>query len=109
VSARKTAAFLADVEQQFEWYAHNATWEVAERYLDAVESTCLLVELHPGIGPLTGFAHPRLRDWRFFVVLAPFRKHILFYEPIGGDVIFRRAMHGHRDFARRLLDPPANP
>jgi plasmid stabilization system protein ParE len=109
VSVRKAAAFLADLEQQFERHARHATWEVAERYLDAVESTCRLVELHPEIGPLASFAHPRLSGWSIFAVLAPFRKHVPFYELAGNDVVFRRAMHGHRDLARRLLEPPANP
>jgi plasmid stabilization system protein ParE len=38
-------------------------------------------------------------------VFPPFRKHVLFYEVAGGDVVMRRAMHGQRDLPRRLLDP----
>jgi hypothetical protein len=39
-------------------------------------------------------------------VFRPFQKHILFYETDGGDVVLRRAMQGHRDLPRRLVEPP---
>ncbi len=106
MSVRKSDDFIADVERQFEWYAVNAGGKVAERYLEAVEATCRLLEQHPQLGPSGGFTHPRLRDWRFFVVFRPFNKHVLFYEVTGDDVVMRRAMHGHRDLPRRLLEPP---
>ena len=108
MSVRKSDDFLEDVERQFEWYAVNAGWEVAEQYLSSVEGTCRLLELHPQLGPPGGFAHPRLREWRFFLVFRPFNKHVLFYEVTGGDAVMRRAMHGYRDFPRRLLEPPGS-
>ena len=80
MSVRKSDDFIADIERQFEWYALKAGWDIAERYLDSVEATCRLLEQHPQLGPCGGFTHPRLRDWRFFVVFRPFKKHILFYE-----------------------------
>jgi plasmid stabilization system protein ParE len=43
MNVRRTDAFIADVERQFEWYSANAGWEVADRYLDAVEATCRLL------------------------------------------------------------------
>ncbi len=104
MSVRKSDDFIADVERQVEWYAVNAGWNVAERYLAAVEATCRLLGQHPQLGPRGGFAHPRLRNWRWFVVFRPFKKHVLFYETLGDDVVLRRAMHGHRDLPGRLLD-----
>jgi plasmid stabilization system protein ParE len=106
MNVRKSDDFIADVERQFEWYVNNAGWAVADRYLDAVEATCRLLEQHPLLGPRGGFTHPRLREWRFFLVFRPFKKHILFYEVAGDDVLMRRAMHGHRDLPKRLLEPP---
>ena len=50
MSAHKSDDFVADVERQFEWYAINAGWEMAEHYLDAVEATCHLLEQHPKLG-----------------------------------------------------------
>ena len=36
MNVRKTDAFIADVERQFEWYVVNGGWDVAYGYLDAV-------------------------------------------------------------------------
>ena len=47
MSLRKSGDFIADVERQFERYAVNASWEVAERYAAAVEATCRLLGQHP--------------------------------------------------------------
>jgi len=107
MSVRKSDDFISDVERQFEWYAVNAGWEIAEPYLDAVEATCQLLGRHPLLGPCVGLTHTRLREWKFIVLFRPFQKHILFYEMNGDDVMMRRAMHGHRDLPRRLLEPPA--
>jgi plasmid stabilization system protein ParE len=106
MSIRKSDDFIADVEHQFEWYAANAGWEIAEHYLNAVEAACGLLEQHPKLGPRAGLTHPRLRDWRFIVISRPFQKHVLFYETATGDVLLRRAMHGHRDLPQKLLEPP---
>ena len=96
----KSCVFIADVERQFEWYAINAGWDVADRYLDAVEASILLIGQHPQIGARGGFVHARLRDWRFLIVFRPFNRHLLFYELIEGGVVMRRAMHGHRNLQR---------
>ena len=52
MSLRKSDDFIADVERQFQWYVVNASWEIADRYLDAVEATCQLLGQHPQLGPL---------------------------------------------------------
>jgi plasmid stabilization system protein ParE len=106
MNVRKTDYFMADVERQFEWYAANAGEAVAERYLTAVEASCGLLRQHPYLGARGGFIHPRLRDWRFFIVFRPFNKHILFYEVMAGELVLRRAAHGHRDLPHRLVEPP---
>ena len=106
MSLLKSDDFISDVERQYEWYAAKAGREIADSYLDAVEANCHLLAQHPLLGPLAGLTHPRLRDWRFKVMSRPFKKHILFYETTGDDVVMRRAMHGHRNFPRRLLEPP---
>ena len=106
MSVFKSEDFISDVEQQFQWYVIQAGWDIAGRYLTAVEAAGELLGQHPQLGPRAGFSNPRLRDWRFIVVFRPFQKHILFYETRGGDVLLRRAMHGRRDLPRRLLEPP---
>ena len=58
MNVRKTDDFIADIERQFEWYAVNAGWEVADRYLVAVEATCRLLGQRPHLGPRGGLTHP---------------------------------------------------
>jgi len=43
MNVRKTDDFIADIERQYEWYAVNAGWDVADRYLATVETTCRLL------------------------------------------------------------------
>jgi plasmid stabilization system protein ParE len=105
MNVRKTDDFITDVERQFDWYLANAGGELADRYLDVVEATCRLLSQHPNLGPRGGFTHPRLREWRFFLVFRPFNQHILFYEVANGILVMRRTMSGQRDLPRRLLEP----
>ncbi|HEY3913906.1 MAG TPA: type II toxin-antitoxin system RelE/ParE family toxin [Verrucomicrobiae bacterium] len=106
MNVRKTDAFLADLGRQYEWYVSQAGWEIADRYLNAVEAVCHLLSQHPTLGPLTQFSHPKLRTWRFLPALRPFGGHILFFEVLDGEVVLRRIMHGKRDLAHRLVEPP---
>lgn len=107
MSLKKSDDFVADVERQFELYAQEAGWEIAEAYLNAVQVACRLLEKHPKIGPVSRFTHRRLRHWRFFVLFRPFNKHLVFYEAVGENVVMRRAMHGRRNLPHRLMEPPS--
>ena len=82
----------------------NAGWQVADRYLVAIEATCALIGTHPLLGPQAGFKHPRLSVWRFFVVLKPFHRHVVFFEVAADGVEIRRVRQGHRDLPRRLQE-----
>ena len=106
MNVRKTDVFIADVERQFDWYAVNASWQIAEHYLAAIEASCAFVGHYPSLGSRGGLAHWRLREWRFAMVFRPFQKHLLFYEVTLDYVVMRRASHGHRNLPRTLLDPP---
>jgi plasmid stabilization system protein ParE len=104
MNVRKTDEFILDIERQYEWYSSHAGWSVADRYLSAVEATCTLLGHQPLLGPVVAFKHPRLSGWRFFVVLRPFHRHILFYELVSDALVMRRAMHGHRNLQLRLTE-----
>jgi plasmid stabilization system protein ParE len=106
MSLRKSDDFIADAEIQFEWYLTEVGQSVAERHLDSLEAACGLIGRYPQLGPKAGLKHPRLREWRFFVLFRPFNKHVLFYEIADDDVLMRRVMHGYREFPRRLIEPP---
>ena len=41
-----------------------------------------------------------------FSRVSPVQETCFFYEIVAGEVVIRRAMHGHRDLPRRLLEPP---
>jgi len=103
MSILKSDEFISDVESQFEWYAIHADLNIADRYLQAIASTCGLLDRHPLIGPSTSFSHPILQKWRFIVVFRPFQKHVIFYETEGGNLVLRRAMHGHRNLPKDLI------
>ena len=99
----KADEFLADVERQFEWYTRHASFDIAERYLKTVEASCQLLRNYPDMGPLGGFTSGRLTGWRYFVLSRPFSKHLLFYVVESDRLVMRRALHGHRDLPRHLL------
>src|SRR5687768_10207288 len=94
MSLRKSDEFIADAEIQFEWYLAKAGRAVADRYLDSLEAACELIGRYPQLEPNAGLTHPRLREWRFFLIFRPFNKHIVFYEIAGNDVLVRRVMQG---------------
>ena len=50
VIVRKTDVFIADVERQFDWDAVNASWQVAELYLAAIDASCAFVGHYPSLG-----------------------------------------------------------
>jgi len=103
MNVRKSDAFIADVELQYQWYAEQAGWDVADKYLAAA---CALLARRPLLGPSALLTDPRLAGWRFFVVFRPFDRHLLFYEIAADEVVLRRAMHGQRHLPKRLLEPP---
>jgi plasmid stabilization system protein ParE len=72
MTVRKSDDFIADVERQFEWYAVNASWDVADQYLTAVEATCRLLGQHTRLGPPGGFYHTRHRERHIIVVVNTF-------------------------------------
>jgi hypothetical protein len=43
MKVRKTDAFLADIERQYEWYVLEAGWEVADRYLNTANHNAAVV------------------------------------------------------------------
>jgi plasmid stabilization system protein ParE len=102
----KTQVYLDDIQQQHEWYASKAGWDIAERYLEALQRMDVLLLSQPFIGPVATFKHPKLKTFRFFLLSRPFHAHLVFYTVMDDDVTLRRTMHGSRDLARRLLQPP---
>jgi plasmid stabilization system protein ParE len=98
--------FPADLVKYSRWYAAERDDALAEAYLDAVNATVELLARNPGIGKRCSFKQRALAELRFFPVLKPFNRHVLFYRFSSTVFVAFRAMHGMRDLQRRLIEPP---
>jgi plasmid stabilization system protein ParE len=103
---RRNPTFTSDAQNQFDWYWEKAGEAVAWRFGAAVEETILALARQPELGARRRFKHPRLIGLRSFRVQSPFGRILLFYRVNETELEFWRLMHGARDLARRLLEPP---
>jgi plasmid stabilization system protein ParE len=92
-----------DMTLQHQWYLENASVEVAERYLMAVDQTIQRLAVHPELGLSCHFQSMELARIRSLQAARPFDKHLVFYQ-IGEQLSIERIMHGSRDLPRRLLE-----
>lgn len=105
---RRSDAFTADFDLQYRWYLKEAGERIAGRYLAAVEKSLRMIGANPRVGRLRKFHSPVLREIRSLRVMPPFGAHLVFYRQVDDGVFVERVMHGARDMARRLLQPPGN-
>ena len=98
VSRRKA---LADVEEQAVWIADDDPG-VAERFVVAVEKTLRLLEQMPMAGASLRTSIPSLQGIRKMRV-AGFPRHLVFYRPFEGGVIFIRLLHSSREMPKAIL------
>jgi plasmid stabilization system protein ParE len=103
---RRSDWFIGDLEHYAAWYQDEASWEVAERYLRAINTTLARFSEMPGLGRPARFSNPILRDIRCFPVERPFEKHLVFYRHDESTLYVERAVHGARDLLRRLAQSP---
>lgn len=103
---RRSDWFIGDLEHYAAWYQGQANWQVADRYLHAVSATLTRLAEMPGLGHPVRFSNPLLRDLRCIAVERPFEKHLIFYRYDESTLYVERAVHGSRDFPRRLIQPP---
>jgi plasmid stabilization system protein ParE len=106
LAIRKSPEFIADFDLQFRWYAYEAEWNVAMRFLRAVDETLELLAFQPKPGRARKFSYRRLRGLRSFRVSPPFNKHLIFYRHDSTNLNAERVVHGARDLSRRLVQPP---
>jgi plasmid stabilization system protein ParE len=105
---QKAPDFIGDFDRQFRWYALEAEWAVAMRFLTAMNDTLDLLAFQPSLGRVRRFRDERLRGLRSFRVNSPFNKHLLFYRYNATTLVVERSVHGARDLPRRLLQPPGD-
>jgi toxin ParE1/3/4 len=104
--SKRSDWFVGDLEHYAAWYQSEANWEVAERYLHAVNATIARLADMLGMGRLARFSSPILRNLRYFPVERPFDKHMIFYRHDRAALYLERVIHGTRDLPRRLTERP---
>ena len=98
--------FWADLLKQVDWYRDHAASAIAERYVDAVETTLQELTKTPGLGRLRFKNWPELAGIRSWRVQKPYHVHLIFYRFDDQRLFAERILHGARDLPRRLLQPP---
>ena len=106
LAIRKSEAFLADLDAQFRWYERQAGWDVAWRSLLEVDEALQKLAEHPELGWRKKFKRPELRNLRCWLIARSFHRHLVFYRHDQHTLDAVRVMHGARDLARRLAQPP---
>lgn len=99
---RKHEAARRDLVAQWVWYAENASVEVADRFLAAVESTLSILTEQPESGREIQHGNDRLKGIRRFPVSGGFEATLLFYIADADGVELVRVIHGNRDWSRLL-------
>jgi toxin ParE1/3/4 len=88
---------------QIDWYREKASSEVAEGYVNAVETTLQTLAKTPGLGRLRFPSRKDLAGNRSWRVEHPNHRHLIFYRFDEETLIAERIIHGARDLPRRLL------
>jgi len=100
--------FWNDMVKQVDWYRDNASPEIAEQFVLAVETTLRTLAETPGLG------RPRFKDWlelqgiHSWGVQGPYHRFLVFYRFTDKNLIAERLIHGARDLGRRLLESPSD-
>jgi len=103
---KQSEYFWADLAKQVDWYRNQEGSEIAERFVEAVETTLDKLAEMPGLG------QPRFADWpeltgiRSWRVKPPFQRLLIFYRFDSGVLTAERLIHGGRDLPRRLIESP---
>jgi plasmid stabilization system protein ParE len=105
---RRSEWFIADLEHYADWYQREASWEVAERYLRAVNATLARLANMPGLGCLANFPTSPLQDIRYFPIEKPFAKHLIFYRYDKATLYIERTIHGARKLPQRFTQGPTS-
>ena len=88
----KREAAKRDLIRQWVWYAENASFEVADRFLTAADTTVADVATHAGSGQPVFTRRSDLQGMRRIPVGDGFEKFLLFYFPIQEGVELVRSI-----------------
>lgn len=103
---RQADLFWADMLKQVDWYREKAGSEIAEGYVNAVETTLQNLSNNPELGRLRFTDRPDLAGIRSWRVGRPYHRHLIFYRFDDETLVAERIIHGSRDLRRGLLQSP---
>ena len=92
-----------DLLEQFVYFAEHAGAQLGERYIAAVEKTCLQLAKRPYSGPRYDARVSRLDGLRRFPV-SGFSQYVIFYIPCTSVIDVIRVLHGARDIDQLFSD-----
>ncbi|WP_169979104.1 type II toxin-antitoxin system RelE/ParE family toxin [Tautonia rosea] len=93
---RRRASARRDLVMNARYFAREAGFTVANRFLDAVETTLDQLARQPGLGTRYELESDVVGELRVFPVTR-FRKHLIFYRSIDGGIELVRVLHGARE------------
>jgi toxin ParE1/3/4 len=93
-----------DVQESAFYLAANASEAIAERFLNAVETSTQVLTSFPAMGVPCPFVHSDLKDIRRIPVNG-FENWLVFYRAEGDGVEIVRILHGAREIAAILGEP----
>lgn len=85
-----------DLVLQFTYYLTCADQEVADRFLDAIDTATQRLLGMPSMGALRQFRNPRLKNIRMHPVEG-FERHLIFYFKRDDGIEIVRVLHSARD------------
>jgi len=103
---RKADYFIDDFDRRFRWFDRKAGWDVACRFLEAVDATLERAGENPLLGHILRFHDPSLNNVRWIAVAKPFQKHLVFYRIELDGIEAWRLLHGAQNLTVRLFQPP---
>ena len=98
---RLSEAAAADIVEQADRYKEQSGPPLAKRWEKAVTSALLRVLENPRAGTICTFRRAELSGVRR-VPVAGFRKHLIFYQFRGAEILVLRVLHGARDLESLL-------
>jgi len=90
-----------DLLEQFVYFGEEASVDLAEQYLAAVDETCALLVKQRRIGAPHDSGLPELAELRRIPVKG-FENYLIFYLPLPGGIDVIRVLHGARDIENLL-------
>jgi toxin ParE1/3/4 len=98
----KFRAAIFDIVTIADYLACNTSLTVSDRFVAAIEKTCMRLARMPGIGSRWEDEDPELTEVRVFPV-SKFKNYLIYYRPTADGIEVLRVIHGARD-TRRLLE-----